>query len=85
MGQFIAQKYLPEEAGVLLEKAIDKAPKKPPVFFQTHEERYIITQKDANIDKMIFTKPEMKWFCEADNKKLYGKKKRGRPRKKVHD
>ena len=27
----------------------------------------------------------MEWFCEASHKKLYGRKKRGRPRKKVLD
>ena len=85
MGSFIASKYLPEQAGILLEEAVVQESKQPPVYFPTHEGRYIITEKNVDIKNIMFTKTEEEWFCEAKDKKLFGKRKRGRPRKKVQD
>ena len=67
MGKFIASKHLPEEAGLLLEEAINREPKKPPTYFPTHEDRYIITQKDVAVDQIQFKKPELEWYCEASD------------------
>ena len=81
----MASKHLPEEAGVLLERAINQEPKKPPHYFPMHEGRYIIIKKDAKVESMTFTKSEMDWYCEKNDKKLHGRKKPGRPKKKALD